>query len=45
MSLPMNVYPVESMLMSFVMYASHQGVKHVANSGINIQKEETTILR
>ena len=41
------VYPVESMLMSFVMYAihDHQGVKHVTNSGINIQKEETTILR
>ena len=43
-SLPMNVYPVES-LMSFVMYASHQGVKHVTNNGINIQKEESTILR
>ena len=39
------VYPVESMLMSFVMYAIHQGVKHVTNSGINIQKEETIILR
>ena len=40
----MNVYPVESMLMSFVMHASHQGVKHVTNNGINIQKEETTTL-
>ena len=45
MSLPMNVYLVESMLLSFVMYASHHGVKHVTNSGINIQKRETTILR
>ena len=44
MSLPMNVYPVES-LMSFIMYANHLGVKHVTNNRINIQKEETTILR
>ena len=35
----MNMYSVESMLLSFVMYASHQGVKHVTNSGIKIQKE------
>ena len=34
MSQPMNVYSVESVLISFVMYATHQGVKHVTNNGI-----------
>ena len=41
----MNVYSVESVLISFVMYASHQSVKHVTKSGISIKKEETTILK
>ena len=40
MSLQINAYPAESMLMSFVMYTSHQGVKHVTNSGMTSIKKK-----